>query len=80
MDQHGWLFEVCRKCSVTYGNMPMHEAKLALDAVAGRGVAAVELETSPNRAMDEADARGLSWDDQLRINPVYGAALGFSAV
>jgi len=63
-----------------YGNMPMHEAESALGAVAERSIATAELEASPDRAMDEANACGLSWDDQLQINPVYGAALGFPPI
>jgi len=63
-----------------YGNMPMHEAESALGAVAERGVATAELETSHDRAMDEANARSLNWNDQLQINPVYGAALGFPPI
>lgn len=63
-----------------YGNMPRHEAESVLDVATRRGAAAVELEMSPDRAMEEANACGLNWDDQFQINPVYGAALGFPPI
>lgn len=63
-----------------YGDVPMYEAESALDAVVEHGVAAVEFEVPPDHAMDEVNARGLNWDDQFQVNPVYGAALGFPPI